>query len=717
MYTLQRLLCKKVAAQARSALFLQQTLTSIRLTCCVRPVFYDRSNPTRFPWLLTPNTMDAEKRKIPDRRTHKCLFCDAYVYNFATHLQRKHSSEEQVKEILALDKTDFNRKRMIGRLRKEGNFYAGDVVPVQIKKTQMLEANSCGLMPCTHCKGYYARKSLRRHVQRCSFNKSANSTVRKHQCDGHTLMSRHFDPNDVLRTSGVLRSLKPDEISLVAKKDAVVCEVAREYVKYNTGKAFLSMVNRHMRVLARLLIEARRIEKDDALSLLSILHPSKFKTIVKATQIICGYDPVKRAFNVPTLAPHMGTLVRRALNAANSMEAQDGVHSFSLDELNATRRLFNEKWTKELSTESFDLDLDENGLVKPRVISITQDLVKLKTYTDNLILKAKLELQSDAKNHLAYRTLIEGSYCRMLLFNDQSMSEIEQISLELYCNHENDRVVDILEELLLTKKTLLQCLKHFEINGNNVKNGVVLIDKLTEEAMDLVLEYRQHFYETNNQYLFGLPGSDIGIDGYDTFKKHFIIALGDRNDISLFTSKRFRQHLATISQILQMNSDELKQLQRSMGYTITGYTEYNNQPLDVEKIAKLSKMVLFCGNNCPSLYKGCDLDDVDLGNDLIEIDEFDDNEDSEREQTEKCEGSSENEQKSLITVRKDKKMIRRMWTHEEKRIADGHFKKHIEEKLVPKKKEVLQFMEIYKQLFKHRRWETIKAYVCNKSKQ
>ncbi|GJQ82532.1 hypothetical protein Trydic_g10252 [Trypoxylus dichotomus] len=69
------------------------------------------------------------------------------------HLERKHSDNERVKGILALDKTDPNRKRMIDKLRKEGDFYAGEVIPVQKKKTQMVEENSCDLIPCVHCKG------------------------------------------------------------------------------------------------------------------------------------------------------------------------------------------------------------------------------------------------------------------------------------------------------------------------------------------------------------------------------------------------------------------------------------------------------------------------------------------------------------------------------------------------------------------------------------
>lgn len=90
------------------------------------------------------------------RRKHNCSFCDIPVQNFARHLERQHDGELQVQQFLSLKKTDPLRKQLISKLRKEGDFCSGDVIPVQGKGTNSNDTankNSCKLLPCTYCKG------------------------------------------------------------------------------------------------------------------------------------------------------------------------------------------------------------------------------------------------------------------------------------------------------------------------------------------------------------------------------------------------------------------------------------------------------------------------------------------------------------------------------------------------------------------------------------
>lgn len=222
------------------------------------------------------------------KRKHNCVYCDVLVGNFARHLERQHSDEMEVQKFLAMDKNNPNRKKLIDKIRKDGDFCSGQAIPVQEKKKKYASVenggeklnedntSTCNLLPCTHCRGYYAKKTLRRHVKRCFFNNMKTSKRTRPQSDGHTLMADHFGPNDLLRTSGVLKTLKADEVSLVAKRDRIICEVARKYVKSHKEKHLVTVARRYMRRLARLLIEIRKSENDKSLSLLTILHPSKF---------------------------------------------------------------------------------------------------------------------------------------------------------------------------------------------------------------------------------------------------------------------------------------------------------------------------------------------------------------------------------------------------------------------------------------------------------
>lgn len=49
-------------------------------------------------------------------------------------------------------------------------------------------------------------------------------------------MADHFGSNDPLLMTGVLEIFKADKVSLVAKRDRIICEVARKYAgRLNTN--------------------------------------------------------------------------------------------------------------------------------------------------------------------------------------------------------------------------------------------------------------------------------------------------------------------------------------------------------------------------------------------------------------------------------------------------------------------------------------------------
>ncbi|KAK4882632.1 hypothetical protein RN001_005951 [Aquatica leii] len=269
------------------------------------------------------------------RRKHTCLYCDLLVDNFERHLQRQHNDEINVQQFLSLR--------------------------------------------------YYSKRTLRRHVKRCFFNVNGASQNR-HQSDGHTLMATHFGPNDMLRTSGILATLQADDISLVAKRDRIICEVARKYIKCYKEKHLIQVARRYMRRLARLLIEVRNIEKNNNLTFLSLLHPSKFKVIVAATKVIAYYDYAKKEFKSPSLALQMGTLIKKAINAAYSIEIQKDFESSKLKAFDIMKKLIDDDWAIEISTEAGQ-NLNLNRFNKPSIIPMAEDIAKMKYYLDNLFLK------------------------------------------------------------------------------------------------------------------------------------------------------------------------------------------------------------------------------------------------------------------------------------------------------------------------------------------
>ncbi|KAF5295910.1 hypothetical protein FQR65_LT19865 [Abscondita terminalis] len=156
-----------------------------------------------------------------------------------------------------------------------------------------------------------------------NFNATSDPTKRlKAEAEGHTLMAGSFGPNDPLRLSGLLDMMRADDVATTAKKDSIICEVGRTYIRSHKEKHLLIVAKRNMRRLARLLMSVRHAERAQTLKMIDILKPHKFKALVKGTHDIAEYDQINRTFKSPSLALQMGTLIKSAINTAYSLEVQ-----------------------------------------------------------------------------------------------------------------------------------------------------------------------------------------------------------------------------------------------------------------------------------------------------------------------------------------------------------------------------------------------------------
>ncbi|VEN35544.1 unnamed protein product, partial [Callosobruchus maculatus] len=621
------------------------------------------------------------------------------------HLQRLHDDEIEVQRYLSMDNKDPMRKRIIDTLRKEGDFTSGKYVPVQGGR----RLESCEL-PCTHCRGYYSRKTLRRHVNRCSLNSNkTNSTVRRRpQSEGQTLLAGYFGPRDPLRTSGILRSLQADEISLVAKKDKLICEVARRYIKSHKQKHLLAVAKRYMRRLARLLIEVRRLEGDKSLTLASLLHPSKFKIAIIALKNITQYDAENKTFNSPSFALQMGTLLKKAITAAYSMEVQRDMDSPRLNIFNAMKKLIDEEWATEISTEACQ-NINVNRFNKPTIIPLAEDLAKMRDYLENLLSQARSDLTSNNMDEKAYKLLIEGVYCSVLLFNKRRVGELQRIHLSTYVNHINEEISsgDFEQLLSPSERVCIKKIKRIVIPGKRGRGVPVLFDESVRECLDIAIKCRDNFFQTNNIYLFALPHTSEPVSGYHTFRKHATKALGASKKVASLTSTKLRKHLATVAQILKMGSSELEQLATFMGHSTKTHEEWYRLPADIYQTAKVSKILVMSQKGSIEQFKGKRKDELEIDDEgVIESDQSD-------EEEIELESSPGPSRSAVDTSYMNKKRNLKKWTTEEKTAALDFFKEHLKKHKPPRKNEVLKLMELYPNLFQNRKWDSIKVFICN----
>lgn len=291
--------------------------------------------------------------------------------------------------------------------------------------------------------------------------------------------------------------------------------------------------------------------------------------------------------------------------------------------------------------------------------------------------------------------------------------------LTTYEAHINEDIASGDFEKLLSpaEKIYIKKLKRIVIRGKRGRGVPVLFDQRTKEALDLTISCRSNFHQISNIYLFELCSTEGPISGYHVFRKHVTKALGDPKKVASLTSTKLRKHLATISQILKMDNEELEQLAGFMGHSTKTHQEWYRLPSDIYQTAKVSKVLLMSQKTSIEKYKGKSLSDLDVDYEIVETDESD-NEEIDKEDDKEIDMEIDEPQiKKINSDKRIKKVIKKPWTQEEKRITELFFKSHIQQSKAPKKHEVLQLTNMHPELFKCRKWNTIKVYVCNKYNQ
>ncbi|XP_072399761.1 uncharacterized protein [Diabrotica undecimpunctata] len=652
-----------------------------------------------------------KKKNSRQKRKHACQFCCIEVGNYFRHMERHHSDQLEVQKILSVKKNSKERKTLIDKLRREGDFITGEMVPVRLNKI-----NASSTIVCIFCRGYYSSKTLRRHVKRCTSNPNPSKKIYS-QKEGHTLMCGTFEPNDPLVTGKVLNFMRADDISLVAKKDYLICEVGRTYITHHQEAHLGAVAKRNMRRLARMLIKVREINKNNKLRLVDILSANYFKYIVEATKVIAGYSETNRTYRSPSLAMQMGALIKSAIDSSIYMELQKEFSSTTkLEQFRTLKTLIESDWSVQVSCEA-NQNLSINGSNKPTLIPSAEDIKNFENYLKKLINESIELLHSDVMNKCAFQHLSEGIFCSVLLFNRRRVGELQRITVEDFeKNYENTSSSEFQKFITDTEKILLSSLKRIVIGGKRGRGVPILFHKRHLNAIQILLSVRSKHIK-DNAFLFATSTSKNSLNGYQVVKKHVTKALGDTTKSLLLTSKKLRKHLATITQIFNMEKIELEQLASFMGHTERTHAEFYRLPNDVYQTAKISKLLLLPQSCGIEKHKGKSLSEIDLDDEILEDIENDDFENGIG--FENTLDESEIPQSSTTTPEAQKSRKRRLvpWTRQQKETVEIFFKKHIKEKVPPKKHEVECLINKNLTLFKNKTWEQIKVYVYNKYKQ
>lgn len=333
------------------------------------------------------------------------------MLNFARHVKRNHSLETEVVKAFMYPPKSASRKKALELLRKKGNYLMSNVTCKPVKKP-LLKGK---MLPCDNCFGYYSVKLLGRHRNKCTGSKK-----RSHAASAQNMLLSGLDVDPQLRHN-VFPRMRADDISIVAKKDVLICAYGARYIKIHREHHHVNVASRKMRELAKLLMELRKFEPSIK-TLFDALQPKYFDIMVNATKVIANYNAEKRIYESHTIALNMGTTIKQCAELAIlfPLKRKNISQSLVAAEVEADLRtliqIVQSQWKYEISIHAAN-DINVNKRNKVTLVSLAGDLKRLKEFLTTTANTAIAELKKDGTCKEQYVTLQETIYCRVMLLN------------------------------------------------------------------------------------------------------------------------------------------------------------------------------------------------------------------------------------------------------------------------------------------------------------
>jgi hypothetical protein len=207
--------------------------------------------------------------------------------------------------------------------------------------------------------------------------------------------------------SEVFTKMHADRISLNGKSDPIVCQYAEDYLRKHKRPHIKNAVSNKVRELGRLLIPLQDIYKIN--SMLEMLKPEHFDKVVSASRIISGYNEATRSFKAPSLALHMKTILLAVCSAAKTLLLKKNPilaitnHDMALKNIKGFRELVDANWKFEMGSLALK-DLNEKQSTNPQKLSVTQDVILFRNYTQETANSCVKNLETNPENLVVQKT-------------------------------------------------------------------------------------------------------------------------------------------------------------------------------------------------------------------------------------------------------------------------------------------------------------------------
>jgi len=218
-------------------------------------------------------------------------------------------------------------------------------------------------LPCQYCFGFFYRKELWRHCDKCKFRDRNPDSVHSCQKDAELLLAPYVYTFSGLGADlqHVLNVMHRDDVAIVVKNDDLILSYGELLASSKSASQF-KHVSVRMRMLARLLMRLRGNTSQPDANLSSFIKPDKFDEVVCAVQQESKYEPPSHSssskISVPSVALKLGYALRKCSGLLINKALRDR-HILLERDTESFTRLYDTEWKVKFSSVALRTLTDE----------------------------------------------------------------------------------------------------------------------------------------------------------------------------------------------------------------------------------------------------------------------------------------------------------------------------------------------------------------------
>ena len=558
------------------------------------------------------------------------MYCEKPFFKIVRHIEDVHKREDEVEKLTRLavksDDTPETKKRKLelrkeigDELRRKGNFQHNFKVLRQghgeltVKKCPKNETAYTEFLPCEFCMEFYFRKDLHRHVKTCSQRKDHLTQSKGFRVQSRASMLLPIPSMVSQDLKKIFERMRVDDVSLALKMDTIIIKYGNMLCRkhFNNDDQTYHISNK-LRELGRLLLHMQKQKLVNKFE--EIISPKMFPHLIKCVMELCGWDEEARTIDVPSLGIKLGQI----LSKVSCMVKGDCIISGDISRRNAADdldTLITLRWNDEIAKLS-RTELETRKWNKPQLLPLTEDLKALKNHLSS-VRKESVNILAKHADMQSYRNLCSSTLALLILLNRRRTGEASKLQLKHLDtldrgNEMNDQIKSSLSKFELE---LCKTYKRVEVRGKRGRKVPMLLSRDIEASIQLLVNVRDSIgVNSSNKYVFAVPTANSlnFLRGSDALRKHAKLA-GLKCPQSV-TSTKLRKHIATLSQLINLEERELEMLAGFLGHDPKIHKEFYRLPEDTLQIAKCGKLLMMMDQDRIGEFAGKSLDEIELNN-------------------------------------------------------------------------------------------------------